>query len=45
MAFLFGVVTFVLGSVLIGICLFAIPGPGGQQPASGGGHGHGHGGH
>lgn len=44
MEFLFGVVSFVLGTVLVAICLLAIPGPDGAEahdapPA------HGHGGH
>ena len=44
MSFLTGLVIFVLGSVLVGVCLWAIPGPGGGAPpaADQGGH---HGGH
>jgi len=48
MAFVFGVVSFVLGAALVAVCLFAIPGPpteGGGEPADAAGHGHGHGGH
>lgn len=47
MGFVFGIVSFVLGSVLVAICLFAIPGPEGEQGAEAQGqdHGHGHGGH
>ncbi|HUH85503.1 MAG TPA: hypothetical protein VLX85_12915 [Stellaceae bacterium] len=48
MAFVFGVVTFVLGATLVAVCLFAIPGPpaeGGGEQADAAGHGHGHGGH
>ena len=44
MAFVFGIVTFVLGSALVAGCLLAIPGPdgaAGDQDAAG----HGHGGH
>jgi hypothetical protein len=44
MAFVFGIVSFVLGSALIAICLAAIPGPGGAAGAhehEAGGHGHG----
>jgi hypothetical protein len=44
MAFVFGFVTFLLGSVLVAICLLAIPGPDtGEQPEAEHGHGHGHG--
>jgi hypothetical protein len=43
MEFVFGLVTFLLGSVLVAVCLFAIPGPDtGEQPAAEQGHGHGH---
>jgi hypothetical protein len=44
MAFVFGVVSFVLGTALIAVCLLAIPGPDGGvgEPEAGG---HGHGGH
>ncbi len=42
MAFLFGLVTFILGAVLVAICLFAIPGPEGEERAEAP---HGHGGH
>ena len=49
MAFLFGVVTFILATVLVAVCLFAIPGPPGDGGAEEGddhaGHGHGHGAH
>ena len=30
MAFLFGVVAFILGTVLVAVCLVAIPGPEGE---------------
>ena len=41
MDFIFGAVTFVLGSVLVAICLFAIPGPEtGDRPEAPHGHGH-----
>lgn len=39
MAFVFGVVTFVLASVLVAVCLVAIPGPGGEAPPQAPGHG------
>jgi hypothetical protein len=44
MAFVFGVVSFILGTALVAVCLVAIPGPGGAagEPEAGG---HGHGGH
>jgi hypothetical protein len=44
MAFVFGLVTFLLGTVLVAMCLFAIPGPETEeQPAESHGHGgHGH---
>ncbi len=44
MEFLLGVVIFAAGSILIGLCIVAIPGPGGteERPAA---SGHGHGGH
>jgi hypothetical protein len=45
MSFVFGVVAFVLGSALVAVCLFAIPGPEGEAPPEAHGHGHGHGGH
>jgi len=37
-----GVVMFLLGSALVGLCLLAIPGPGGEAPPApaGGAHGH-----
>ncbi|HZB92824.1 MAG TPA: hypothetical protein VE397_15360 [Stellaceae bacterium] len=41
MAFLFGVITFILGSVLVAVCLVAIPGPKGETPETPGGHGSG----
>lgn len=41
MDFIFGLVTFVLGSVLVAICLLAIPGPDtGERPEPEHGHGH-----
>jgi hypothetical protein len=33
-----GVVLFLLGSGLVGLCLFAIPGPGGEAPPPSQGH-------
>jgi hypothetical protein len=42
MAFLMGVVAFILGSALVAVCLVAIPGPDGEKPAP---PAHGHGGH
>jgi hypothetical protein len=44
MGFLFGVVSFVLGTALVAVCLLAIPGPEGAGPAPDAA-GHGHGGH
>ena len=44
MTFGLGLVLYILGSVLIGICLWCIPGSGGAQPAPPAGQ-HGHGGH
>ena len=49
MTFLFGLVTFVLGAVLVALCLVAIPGPealdgnpaGHGEKADPGGYGHG----
>ncbi len=44
MAFLFGVISFVLGTVLVAVCLLAIPGPVTTEQS----HAppvHGHGGH
>jgi hypothetical protein len=42
MAFLFGVIAFILGTVLVAVCLVAIPGPEGEEreapPAAHGGH-------
>jgi hypothetical protein len=44
MEFLFGVVAFILGTVLVAVCLVAIPGPEGEEreaaPTAHGGHGH-----
>ena len=45
MSFVMGFVAFVLGSVLVGVCLEAIPGPGGEGASAPPDHGHGHGGH
>jgi hypothetical protein len=49
MAFLFGVVAYVLAAALVAVCLFAIPGPpaegGAGESAGHGGQGHGHGAH
>ena len=43
MEFGFGVILFIAGSVLVGLCLLAIPGPAsGEVPTQ---TGHGHGGH
>ncbi len=39
MAFVFGLVSFILGAVLVAICLFAIPGPEGEERAEAP-HGH-----
>lgn len=44
MEFVFGVVSFVLGTVLVAICLVAIPGPTAVEQ-SGAPPSHGHGGH
>lgn len=44
MPFGLGVLFFVLGSVLVAVCLVAIPGPPGEAPGPFG-HGHDHGGH
>ena len=44
MEFVLGVVTFILGSVLVAVCLVAIPGPpgeGGAAAAAPPAHGHG----
>jgi hypothetical protein len=41
MNFIFGCVAFILGSVFLGICLTAIPGPAGETPPAADGHGHG----
>lgn len=43
MSFAFGVLLYILGTIAVGICILAIPGPGGAAP--GGGAPHGHGGH
>jgi len=44
MEFLFGLVAFILGTVLVAVCLVAIPGPEGEEreaaPTAHGGHGH-----
>lgn len=40
MAFLMGVVTFILGTVLIAVCLVAIPGTE-EEPSAPPAHGHG----
>jgi hypothetical protein len=40
MAFLFGVVTFILGTVLVAVCLVAIPGPEGEEREAPAAHGH-----
>jgi hypothetical protein len=39
MSFLLGLILFILGSVLVAVCLVAIPGPGGAAPAQ---QAHGH---
>jgi len=44
MAFVFGVVSFILGTALVAVCLLAIPGPEGASAEHEAG-GHGHGGH
>jgi hypothetical protein len=44
MSFLTGLVIFILGSVLVAVCLVAIPGGGAAAAPGEGGHGH-HGGH
>ena len=41
MSFLMGVVFFILGSLLVVICLAAIPGQGGEQGKAPPAHGHG----
>jgi hypothetical protein len=41
MEFLFGFVAFVLGSVLVAVCLVAIPGPEGEEREAPAAHGHG----
>lgn len=41
MDFFFGVVSFVLASALVAVCLAAIPGPDGVGDAPDAGHGHG----
>ncbi|HXZ02790.1 MAG TPA: hypothetical protein VEI03_22565 [Stellaceae bacterium] len=42
MAFLMGVVAFILGTLLVAVCLVAIPGAEGDRPPP---PAHGHGGH
>lgn len=41
MAFLMGVVAFILGTVLVAVCLVAIPGPEEEQPPAPLAQGHG----
>jgi hypothetical protein len=41
MAFLMGLLIFILGSVLVAVCLVAIPGPDGGAPRETQPHGHG----
>lgn len=50
MAFLFGLVAFILAAALVAVCLFAIPGPPGEggvdgEPDHAGHGGQGHGAH
>ena len=47
MNFVLNLVTFILGSALVAVCLVAIPGPPREEGAAAHdhGHGHGHGGH
>jgi hypothetical protein len=40
MSFALGLVLYIGGSVLIGICLWCIPGRGGTEPAPPASHGH-----
>ncbi len=42
MTFLLGLVLFILGSVLVALCLTAIPGPAGTEAAAHAPHGHDH---
>ena len=42
MEFLFGVVAFILGTVLVAVCLVAIPGPEGEEREASAAHGGGH---
>jgi hypothetical protein len=44
MSFGVGVLVYIAGTVLVAVCLTAIPGPGGEGGAAGAA-GHGHGGH
>jgi hypothetical protein len=44
MSFGVGVLLYIAGTILVAVCLTAIPGPGGEGAAPGGA-GHGHGGH
>ena len=41
MAFLMGLVAFLLGTALVAVCLFAIPGPPGDEAPAPPAHGHG----
>jgi hypothetical protein len=41
MSFGIGVICYIVGSILVGICIVAIPGPGGEAAEEQGGHGHG----
>lgn len=45
MEFVIDVVTFILASALVAVCLLAIPGPPREGEAAPTAHGHGHGGH
>ena len=45
MSFGVGLLCYILGSILVGVCLVAIPGPGGGEAAPGPEHGQGHGSH
>lgn len=46
MSFGLSVIAFIAGTLVVALCIAAIPGPGGAAASPGdAGHGHGHGGH